>query len=306
MPQCYKSLDLPEFKMKKSIQFIINPKSGGKSKSKVPSIIENYLDKNLFDCEISFTNSEKETLTLAESSVKNNTNIIVAVGGDGTINNIAKFLKNSNSVLGIIPFGSGNGFARELKLFGSIKNSIQIINKQNIKQVDTGMVNEHFFCNLAGVGFDAHVGGLFAESTTRGFQTYIKITLNEYKKYQPKLYKIKSSNNEIKNVEAFMICVCNGPQFGNNAFVAPQAKLDDGIFDISIVKPFSIWETPTIAMTLFSKSDKAHSFLERIKSNEFTILRENDDMVNIDGEPIKMGKELNFRMFPKSLKVLVP
>ncbi len=292
--------------MKKSIQFIINPKSGGKSKSKVPNIIESYLDKSLFDYEISFTNSEKETLSLAEACVAKNIDIIVAVGGDGTINNIAKYVKNSNSVLGIIPFGSGNGFARELKLFGSIKNSIQIINKQNIKQVDTGMVNEHFFCNLAGVGFDAHVGGLFAESTTRGFQTYIKITLNEYKKYKPKLYKIRTSNSQQQSVDAFMICVCNGPQFGNNAFIAPEAKLDDGIFDITIVKPFSFWKTPAIAVTLFSKSSKNHSFLERLKSNEFTIIRDNEDMVNIDGEPIKLGKELNFKMNPKSLKVLIP
>jgi YegS/Rv2252/BmrU family lipid kinase len=292
--------------MKKSIQFIINPKSGGKSKNKVPQLIEKYLDKEKFDFKISLTNSEKETKQLAELSVANNINTIVAVGGDGTINNIAKYVKNSNTVLGIIPFGSGNGFARELNLFGSIQNSIQIINKQNIKQVDTGMVNEHFFCNLGGVGFDAHVGGLFAESTTRGFQTYIKITLNEYIKYKPKLYKIKTSNANLESVEAFMICVCNGPQFGNDAFIAPQAKLDDGIFDITIVKPFPFWKTPAIAVTLFSKSNKIHSFLERIKSNEFTIFRENEDMVNIDGEPIKMGKELSFKMNPKSLKVLVP
>jgi YegS/Rv2252/BmrU family lipid kinase len=292
--------------MKKKIHFIINPKSGGKSKNHIPALIEKYIDKEKFEFKISTCFSETETIQFAKTSIDEQVDYIVAVGGDGTINNIAKNTVDTETILGIIPMGSGNGFARELNLNGSIKRSLEVINRSKTKTVDTGTVNEVFFCNLAGVGFDAHVGGLFSKSNTRGLKTYAKIILNEFSKYGSKKYQLVNSNNENKSIAAFMICVCNGPQFGNNAFIAPNAKLDDGIFDITIVKPFPLWKTPLIAISLFVKGSKDLSFIERINAKEFTIYREQSEMVNIDGEPLIMGKKLDFKINPLSLNVLVP
>ncbi len=292
--------------MKKRIHFIINPKSGGRSKKHVPDMINQMISDVVFDKQISFTQSEEHTIELAKSSVKDELDYIVAVGGDGTINNIAKYVSGSNSILGIIPFGSGNGFARELKLYGKLEHSLRIINNQHYKVVDSGYVNEHFFCNIAGVGFDAHVGGLFADSTTRGLKTYAKIIWNELRSYQTESYSVESNKHHSFSTEAFMICVCNGPQFGNNAFIAPEAKLNDGLFDIAIVKPFPLWRMPDIALSLLLKSKRNLPYLHRFKCTEFTIHRNSEGIVNVDGEPIKMGKTLKFVMNPNSLKILVP
>lgn len=292
--------------MKKRIHFIINPKSGGRSKKHVPDLINKLISDEIFDKQVSFTKSEEHTIELAKSSVNLEYDYIIAVGGDGTINNIAKFVSGSKSILGIIPFGSGNGFARELKLYGNIENSLQIINQQNYQLVDTGYVNEHFFCNVAGVGFDAHVGGLFADSTTRGLKTYAKIILREISSYQVEKYRIQSNQGDWNTTNAFMICVCNGPQFGNNAFIAPEAKLNDGLFDIAIVKPFPLWRMPHIALSMLLKSKRNLPYLNRFKCTEFMIERESEGMVNVDGEPVKMGKTLKFTMHPNSLKILVP
>lgn len=291
--------------MKKAISFIINPLSGGKNKGHIPQIIKSTIDTEKYDIDIQITTSEDDTLIKASRAVENKFDAIVAVGGDGTLNNVARFVNNTELVLGIVPMGSGNGFARELGISMDVKKSLQTINNWHIKNCDTGMVNDTFFINLMGVGFDAHVTGLFASSKTRGLQTYARITLNEFMNYKAHNYSVYLDEVKMEH-NAFLLSVCNGSQFGNNAYIAPHASLDDGCFDVSVVEKFGVWQTPEMGLRLFNKSIDKLSFVTTHKAKEIVIVREKEDMVNIDGEPVMMGKELKIKNQHKSIKVIVP
>ena len=291
--------------MKKTISFIINPLSGGKDKSHIPKLIKSTIDTEKYEIDIQITSSENETLHKAARAVENKFDAVVAVGGDGTLNNVARYAKNSDLVLGVIPMGSGNGFARELGISMDVRKSLQTINDWHIKSCDTGTVNDTFFINLMGVGFDAHVTGLFANSQTRGLSTYAKITLGEFMNYKYHSYSVLLDGVQVEH-SAFLLSVCNGTQFGNNAFIAPKASMDDGSFDVSVVEKFEIWQTPEIGLRLFNKSIHKMNFVKSYKAKEIVIKRAKEDMVNIDGEPVMMGKELKIKNQPKSIKVIVP
>ena len=291
--------------MKKAISFIINPLSGGKNKEHIPQLIKSIIDADKYDIDIEITTSEEHTLIKASNAIKNKYDAIVAVGGDGTLNNVARYINHSEIVLGIVPMGSGNGFARELGISMDVKKSLQTINNWHIKICDTGIVNDTFFINLIGVGFDAHVTGLFANSKTRGLQTYARISLGEFMKYKSHTYSLFIDGEKMEH-NAFLLSVCNGTQFGNNACIAPQAILDDGCFDISLVEKFGVWKTPEMGLRLFNKSIDKMNFVKSYKAKEIVIVREKEDMVNIDGEPVMMGKELRIKNQHKSIKVIVP
>ncbi len=291
--------------MKKAISFIINPLSGGKNKEHIPQLIKSIIDADKYDIDIEITTSEEHTLIKASNAIKNKYDAIVAVGGDGTLNNVARYINHSEIVLGIVPMGSGNGFARELGISMDVKKSLQTINNWHIKICDTGIVNDTFFINLIGVGFDAHVTGLFANSKTRGLQTYARISFGEFMKYKSHTYSLFIDGEKMEH-NAFLLSVCNGTQFGNNACIAPQAILDDGCFDISLVEKFGVWKTPEMGLRLFNKSIDKMNFVKSYKAKEIVIVREKEDMVNIDGEPVMMGKELRIKNQHKSIKVIVP
>ncbi len=290
---------------KKQITFIINPISGGINKQHFPSLIGRYIDRNQFDIEINFTKSAQHNIDLAQQAVAEKKDIVVAVGGDGTINHIAKYLVNSNVLFGIIPQGSGNGLARHLRIPLNDKKALQIINKLHTKKIDAGMANDQFFVNVAGAGFDAHVSWMFANAPKRGFWSYAKITLNEYQAYKPHSYEIQV-DGKVTHKEAFIVCVANGSQYGNNAFIAPQANLDDGLFDVSILKPFKSWSMPLIGLEMFMKKYGNSRYVDTIKGHEITIKRPSDGVFNIDGEPILMDKNIHIRMIHEAINVIVP
>ncbi len=291
--------------MKKKIAFIINPISGGINKQQFPSLIGRYLDRNQFDIEINFTRSAEHNLELAQEMVIKKKDIVVAVGGDGTINNIAKYLVNTGILFGIIPQGSGNGLARHLRIPLHNIKALQVINKLHRKNIDAGMANDTFFINVAGAGFDAHVSWMFANAPKRGFWSYSKITLTEFANYKPQQYELIVDGKSVSK-DAFIICVANGSQYGNNAYIAPKANLDDGLFDISIMKPFKIHQMPIIGMELFLKKYNNSQYVDVLKGTNILIKRPEAGVFNIDGEPVLMEKDIQIKMLPEALKVIVP
>jgi diacylglycerol kinase (ATP) len=291
--------------LKKKISFIINPISGGINKQHFPALIGRTLDRNLFDVEINFTRSAAHNLELAQQAAEVKKDIVVAVGGDGTINNIAKYMVNTGILFGIVPQGSGNGLARHLRIPLDNTKAIQVINKLHRKNIDTGMANDQFFLNVAGAGFDAHVSWMFANAPKRGFWSYTKITLNEFANYKPQSYELVVDGKTITN-DAFIICVANGSQYGNNAYIAPQANLDDGLFDISIMKPFKTYQMPVIGLEMFLKKYNHSKYVDALKGSDILIKRGEEGVFNIDGEPVMMGKDVHIRILPESLKVIVP
>ncbi|MDP1726984.1 MAG: diacylglycerol kinase family lipid kinase [Bacteroidota bacterium] len=291
--------------MKKKIKFIINPLSGGKNKKGIPQIIDRVIDQTIFDIEYSVSESEAETIAIASDGKHKQLDAIIAVGGDGTINNIARHLAGSEIALGIVPMGSGNGFARELGIPLSVQKSLEIINRFNIKKVDTGMVNDQTFINVCGVGFDAHVSSLFAGSRTRGFSNYIRITLKELYAYKSQTYELVIDGKQYTQ-KAFMLVICNGTQFGNNAYIAPGAIFDDGIFNITIIEEFKFWNALGLISHLFMKNINKDRNVKTYTGKNIQVMRKNAGHVNIDGEPVLLDNNLNIQVNPLSLNIILP
>jgi YegS/Rv2252/BmrU family lipid kinase len=290
-------------RVRKKITFIVNPISGGINKKSMPDIIKRYLNNQIYDAEILFTQKADDTHQLTLKAIKEASAIVVAVGGDGTINQVAKCLVNTPIELGIIPQGSGNGFARYLKIPLVAELAIHVLNVGKSKTIDTAMVNERFFVNVSGVGFDAHVAAKFASAPKRGFWSYAKITLREFSLYKSQNYHLEI-DGKIYEKSAFLITFSNGDQYGNNAFIAPGADMQDGLLDIAILKNVKVTNMPRLAFEMFTQRFNRSKDVEILKGKHIRITREHAEVVNIDGEPYRMGKELSVSVLPKSLRVI--
>jgi len=293
--------------MKKNILFIINPISGRKPsvKEKIKSLIDNILDKEKYNYKIQNTNRKDHAIEISKNAVKEGFDIIVVVGGDGSINEVAQSIVNTDVILGIIPLGSGNGLAHHLKIPLKPENAIEVINQFKIKKIDTASCNDKVFVSIAGIGFDARVAKKFAKTRKRGFLSYLKIIIKEYPFYKPRDYEINIDGKQIQR-NAFIINFANSDQFGYDTTIAPNAKIDDGLIDVCIVKKVPLVELPISAHLLYWKQIDKSRFIEIIKAKNIIIKRKKKSTVNIDGEPVKLAKELEIKINPLSLKVIVP
>jgi diacylglycerol kinase (ATP) len=291
---------------KKNILFVINPLSGGKNKSHIPDLIEKHLDHNIYEYEICFTRDVDHAYKLSKSALYLGFDFIIAVGGDGTINEVGRSLiHKENGVLGIIPKGSGNGLARYLSIPLNDAKAIAALNKTHIVKMDSATCNDRPFFNVAGVGFDAQVSFSFANSKSRGLSNYVRSTFRELNNFKPESYKITVDGKVVES-EGFMISIANGNQFGNNAFIAPHAKIDDGLLDISIIKPFPMYLFPKLAFDMMSKRVKDSKYVQLLKGKEVRIERSSEGPAHLDGEPLMMDKILQFKIHPLSISVLKP
>lgn len=286
------------------IAFIINPIAGGKSKRDIPGLINDKLDKNTFSPEVFFTERRGHGAEIARELLRKGINKLVAVGGDGTVNEVASALVHTEGVLGIVPFGSGNGLARHLKIPMDPVKAIDILNKDHSIKMDTGLMNEvPFFCT-SGVGFDAYIGKMFALKLKRGFNTYIKTTIYEFLHYKSHHYKLTFPDREI-DTNAFLITIGNISQYGNNAFICPYADVQDGLLDISIISPFPKFFALDMGRRLFNRTIDKSRYTRVFTASELKIRRKEPGPVHIDGEPFEMGEELILRIAPASLNVLI-
>lgn len=292
--------------MKTRLTFIINPISGGIKKHGLPEFIAARIDASMFDTEFLFTQSAEHTRELAKRAVAEQKDILVAVGGDGTINNVAEQIAGSNVTMGIIPQGSGNGLARHLGIPVNKVKALELITGAHaVKKIDTGKANSHFFVNVAGAGFDAHVSGEFATARKRGFWSYTKITLSEFAKYKSRHYRFIIDGTEVTE-DAFILCVANGSQYGNNAYISPQALPDDGLFDITVLKPFRVFEMPLIGYHLFARTLHKTRFVSCYRGKHIVIKRPKAELVNIDGEPAVCEQDITININPSNLSLIVP
>lgn len=288
-----------------SIQFIINPISGTIQKQNLPELFEKEIDKEKFSWEIKHTNARGHATEIARKAVADGVNIVVAVGGDGTINEVAKALVHSKkSALGIIPLGSGNGLARHLRIPLQPKKALQTILNGKNDLVDSCQVNDvPFFCT-SGVGFDATVSHYFDSIPGRGLHTYIKSSLKKYFSYKPETYQIEVDGVKFERC-AFIVSVANASQYGNNAYISPTADIKDGLMDLVIMqrfaKPIGAW----LIFLSFSKLIDKSSYLEIIKGKEIKI-KQATKIAHIDGDPISLAKDLTYKIQEKSLLVRVP
>ncbi|WP_299359454.1 diacylglycerol kinase family protein [Mucilaginibacter sp.] len=286
--------------MKRKALFIINPISGGKKKDGVPKLIDKQFDG---EATIVFTHGVSHASEVASEAI-DKYDIIVAVGGDGTVNEIASALVGSNAVLGILPFGSGNGLSRFLGIPMNIEKAIANLNTGNIAVIDSAQANGKAFFNMAGMGFDAHISEAFSHGEKRGFITYIKTSLQEVIKYKSQTYNIEI-DDAVYNRKAFMLSFANSSQYGNNAHVSPQASVQDGLLDVCVIKPFPLYRFPEMCIRMFTKTANKSSFVEIIRGKHIIVKRDNPAPMHLDGEPEIAGKEIEINIIPCSLKVIV-
>lgn len=289
--------------MKRKILFVINPISGGRAKYNFPEKIDKYLDKTKFEYECVFTEYHGHGSVLAAEAIKNGADILVAVGGDGTINEVASEVDGTDKLMGIIPFGSGNGLARSLGIPVGDVQAIRRINNFHVSKIDTGTFNGKKFFNMAGVGFDAQISSRFAENIKRGLINYIKIVFSEVSNYDCQDYHLNIDGKDYE-FKAFMISIANSSQYGNNAHISPFASLEDGLLDICIVKPFPLYIFPALALRMFRKNSHKSNYLEIIQGRKIIITRSHEAAVHLDGDPFSMGTILNIGVNTHSLNIL--
>jgi len=287
-----------------SVWFVVNPISGTTDKSKIVNLIPEYMEASRFDVKIWYTEFRGHAGQIARKAVEEGIKVVVAVGGDGTVNEVARCLIHTNTALGIIPCGSGNGLARHLFIPMNPEGALQVLSTCTIEVLDYGMINDTpFFCTC-GLGFDAFVSSKFAKSERRGLLTYIDNTLREGLRYKPDTYEIEI-DGEKQHYKAFLIACANASQYGNNVFIAPQASMMDGLMDVTIMEPFTVLEAPQIAIQLFNKTIDKNSRIRTFKCKSLRIHRKSPGVIHFDGDPKEEGTDIEVSLVPKGIHMVV-
>lgn len=290
---------------KKSVYVIINPRSGTSAKENLPHKIAAALDPHRFTVHIFITGYAGHGYELAKLAVENKADYVIAAGGDGTVNEVGRALVHSNSALGIIPLGSGNGLGRDLHIPLNIEGALEIIAEEHVKSIDYGKANDHIFLCTCGFGFDAEVAGKVAGKKNRGSLMYLKNMLETFFVQKPNTYEIICPEGTIKD-EAFVVTCANASQYGYDAHIAPHADIQDGKMNIAILKPLTILDVPKTSIQLFTKTIDENKKMEELTTSKAIIKREKEGVMHIDGDPMQMGKEIHVEIITRALKVIAP
>lgn len=290
----------------KKIVYIVNPHSGvGKKRQIIHTIRESW--KNLGEDatqQIILTEHHGHALELAKE-YRDRVDIIVAVGGDGTVNEIGSGLVGSKTALGIIPAGSGNGLSRELNIPSKITSALEVIQEGYSRTIDVMRIQDFYSLNVAGIGFDAYISHIFAKSKIRGPIQYMRLIAREYPKYQTKKYYLEIDEQKY-NRKAFLVSFANSAQWGNNIRIAPTASLDDGLIDVCVVSEFPNYAVPSLLFSLFNQTIERNKYDEVIKAKTVELNNPEPIFGHADGEPVEFAPHAKISIIPQALKVIVP
>lgn len=288
----------------KHIVFITNPISGTISKAGIPELVEVHLDHARFSYEFVSTQYAGHATLLAQEAAARGADIVCAIGGDGTVNEVGRGLLGTETAMAILPCGSGNGLARHLMLPMDLKRCLDIINLDTVETLDSGVINGHpFFCTC-GMGFDAFISMKFAEAGKRGLMTYVEQMLREGLSYKPETYEIEDEMGS-KTYKAFLISAANASQYGNNAYIAPHASMSDGLLDVIIMQPFSLIEAPQVTLEMLNKTIDKNVNIRTFKARHVHIHRSKPGLIHYDGDPLMSDADVEIEVKPKSIRVVV-
>ncbi len=292
----------------KNIAFIINPVSGSQetqnAKRKLPKLIMQTLDAQQWLPNIAFTEYAGHAVEMAHQYARMGFDAVVAVGGDGTVNEVVRGLRGSETALGIIPMGSGNGFARHLNIPIRPQRALEMLNRSEPIRVDYGLANDRLFVSTCGTGFDAVIADHFAGSNKRGFSTYFQNILQDVFSYTPQTYHLVGDGLDLTH-KAFLITFANANQWGYEALIAPKASVQDGKMDIMLMSSHALLGSAGLALRLFAGSIDDSHFMDTIRAKEITLEREDAAPFHIDGDPVEMEKDIHIRIVEDGIKVLV-
>ena len=282
------------------IRFILNPFSGIGKKNKLPRILNEELDKSRFEYDLCYTKGEGHAAQLAQEAVDQKFHAVVAIGGDGSINEIGSRLIGTDLCLGIIPGGSGNGIARSLGVELNTRKALARINCFDKALIDTGIIANKPFIGIAGLGFDALIGQRFQRRKLRGMLSYGYLIIKEWGSFSPFEFSIEG---QVERKETFVLAFANTTQYGNNAVIAPLAEFQDGQLELVCISELKLRRIPEMVLRLFSKTLDQSAHVQTIGFKEVTV-KHSANFAHVDGEPFEVGPEVSVKIRPKSLWVL--
>jgi diacylglycerol kinase (ATP) len=288
-----------DFSDKNKALFILNPKAGVSSISSIVRKLAHYESKLIY-----FKSSDVED---SKNLIKQNIDkfdIFIAAGGDGTVHNLASELVDSNKILGVFPIGSGNGFAKEFGFKKNLTSLISDIYDAKFIDIDVIEINDLLCLNVAGIGLDSIVAHSFNKLKKRGFWSYARTTLKTFFKLHPFHANIKYSDNININEDLFVLTIANTRQFGNNAYIAPEAIPNDGFLNVVLIKPFPKFLFPIFVYRLFTGRLKDSKYVRQIKTDKEVTIQTNENRFHIDGEPLEINGNITIRIKRHALKVL--
>jgi YegS/Rv2252/BmrU family lipid kinase len=289
---------------------VINPISGPRRHRSIDdctALARGVLGRHGFEVEVAVTRARGDARRLSERARADGAGLVVAWGGDGTINEVGSALVGSDTVLGIVPGGSGNGLARDLGIPLEPEPALEVVATGRTRRIDSGRIDDRtWFFNVAGVGLDALVARHIARpDSQRGLAGYARVTFGELPWYRPQHYEIEC-NGRIEAHRAVFIAFANSRQYGNDAQIAPAASLDDGQLDLVVVEAQPLWRILMRIPDLFKGRLRPGRGLRMEKMTSIVVRAERPIAFHADGEPGLGGAFLTVEVEPRSLIVSSP
>jgi YegS/Rv2252/BmrU family lipid kinase len=286
--------------------FIFNPRSGHNARN--PYLLARayeFIAQHRLNSSVVQTTGPRHAIDLAKRAMDDGCGLVIAIGGDGTLNEVASALVDSPTLLGLIPCGSGNGLGRHLGIPGPGKGAFRTLLSGEPHAIDTGTANGIHFFNAMGLGFDAEISHRFNKLSRRGLEAYARTAINAFFRFRPQTFTIRSGDETIKT-SAFIISISNSEQYGNDCFIAPGARVDDGLLDVTVMKKVNFWNALPIALRLFTRTIDGSPNVRRLVGSHMTIERDQPGLIHTDGETHETGPVIDIIVHPKSLRILVP
>lgn len=286
-----------------SALMLVNPISGTRDKKFLCQLADSILPAAGIEIEIEYTRCKGHGAELAKKAAETGKNMVIVAGGDGTVNEVATALLHSDTAIGIVPCGSGNGLARTLGIPMDFEGALDVIARSKPYSIDCGIAEGMpFFCTF-GVGFDAAVTEKFSACKRRGKMQYVRNALIEFLNFTADHYALEI-DGKVYTEDAMLIAVCNTSQYGNNAYIAPQASLTDGLLDVTVIRDGSPFDQAWAGVGLLSGKIDKHRIIDSFKAREVKITRQNEGPAQIDGEPLTLGEKIHIKCEPSCLNVL--
>jgi YegS/Rv2252/BmrU family lipid kinase len=280
--------------------FVLNPASGVPP---VNFIVSKELERRKKDLSYCKSLKKEDTVQLIKDNY-NDFDIFIAAGGDGTVHSVAAELVGTDKILGVLPLGSGNGFAKEFGFKMNVRSLLTDINRSESTDIDVIEINDNLCLNVAGIGLDSFVAHSFNNLKLRGFIPYIWLTFKTFLALRPFHVKIKCDGKEIVSEKLFVLTIANTRQFGNNAFIAPDAKPNDGMIDIVMIRPFPKILGSIFIIRLFTKRITNSKYVKHFQTNKEIVIETAETRFHIDGEPVEISGKVVIRIKKEVLKVL--
>lgn len=287
-------------------RFVHNPHSGNASRNaKIRAAVESFIQRENLRADLVETFHPTHATHLSRQAVADGCDVIVAMGGDGTMNEVAQAVAHSDAVFGLIPGGSGNGLGRHLGLQGSIPQALTTLINGRIRSIDTGEANRQPFFNIMGIGYDAELSVMFNRLTRRGLWPYLREGLKLWRSYRPAEYTVHGPGGTL-TIEALMVAVANSDQYGYNCFISPGAEVDDSLLNLVLVKPVSALQFVPLAYRMRCGTADKSPHVKLLSGDRFLIETNVSSPIHTDGEVHEPTSRVEVGVRPQSLRMLVP